>query len=100
MKTIHEILVLVKKEYLIELEKSLEHNSYFNGLCNTILVLFDNNIVSEDEYLLFIQYIYNPRNHKKELPDLFFAGFFWNATDMDSRLEWLDVNINFQEILK
>lgn len=102
MKTIHEILIIIKEEYLKEI-----NDPKSSGLCRTSTKAFKQGLITLKEQHLFIEYLSaNAPKHvvKKGHNSFSFsedycveyvtADYFWKVGYSLPRKQWLTRNIN------
>jgi len=84
MKTIHEIIALVKEYYV---EKGISYGC--GGLCDVADYLYRKDIISLREESNFTDYLYNhkPINLFNRLS---YTGYFWNRKSTGGRKRWLN----------
>ena len=83
MKSIHELLIIVKYYF----------NDYFEtGLCAIVTSLWHDKIITRDEAILLNNYILANRPWNSEG-----LLYFWDMGDIPLRLEWLDKHIKLTE---
>ena len=87
MKTINEILVLVKKELLNDRDKNKPKEFIQGGLCYFADNMEYRNIITEKENELFFDYLYKHRPPNKR-------SWFWQPYLIRPRLSWLTRHIN------
>ena len=95
-RTIHELLILLKEEYL----KTIEDDGFsrHGGLCETVIDLCCSGIISADEETLLLDYI-NEFPTKRAIKKAKKLGcnpeyiFYWEEYVPTYRLKWLDKHI-------
>lgn len=83
MRTIHELLVLLKEHYIEE--------DCAPGLCHVIENMTNDKIISPIEYIILTRYLYAnlPKNRKNDL-------YYWKKYQKRWRIYWLNKHIAIQ----
>lgn len=95
MRSIHELLILLREG----VEKSRYPNDpvrmHFRGLCNVAIFLFESNIINKLEYRLLIDYIACNRPGNLE----HFFTYYWPEFLIAPRLRWCSIHIKKTKIM-
>lgn len=95
MKTIHEILIQVKTNYL----RNIKFYGKTYGLCNAC----DHPDIMEEEYYLFRDYLRNDVKSRKVfytsegLKTPYTHQFVWKIENQEARIKWLNKHIKRNE---
>jgi hypothetical protein len=77
--------------------KMLENQKlYYDGLCNWVFHLTNNNIINYYSYFITVRYIelYGSQNIRNIMN---YYPYYWEVGDISPRIDWLKEQINIQK---
>jgi hypothetical protein len=68
----------------------LDNQDLFStGICDWVISLGKNNIITEDESIFIFVYLKNNIPNSRNL----FSGFWWNMGEIEPRIEWIQAQL-------
>ena len=92
VRVIHELLILLRKKYVYYCRKDVVKGVQIFSICETVaLLVYDNNINSEEEIILFKYLIDNRPLGSSN------TGYWWVLNNTKSRKDWLNSRIKIEQ---
>lgn len=89
MKTIKELLIMLKNEY----QKNIKKDYFIKGLCGNIYLLNSKKEINIEEMYILLDYLNDNKPWYTIFTTLYNKGYWWNTDNTKVRIKWLEKHI-------